>query len=62
MIFVPKWKDRYGTVYGTATRHESATLAAMGHVNRGPQHMPAGSADHLEHLRRLAMRGERDES
>lgn len=31
-------------------------------VNTGPEHMPAGPSDHLDHLRRLAMRGEKDES
>ena len=31
-------------------------------VNRGPEHMPLGPADHLLHLQRLAARGEKDES
>lgn len=62
MYFIPRWKDKHGHVYGTVFRGEAATLAAMGHVNRGPQHMPAGAADHLDHLRRLAARGEKDES
>lgn len=31
-------------------------------VNAGPEHMPEGLASHLDHLRRLALRGEKDES
>ena len=62
MHFTPRWKDKHGHVYGIASRGEAAMLAAIGHVNRGPQHMPAGPADHLAHLRRLALRGEKDES
>ena len=40
----------------------SVYLGNAGYVNMGPQHMPAGAADHLGHLRRLALRGEKDES
>lgn len=32
------------------------------HVNTGPAHMPLGLAEWRLYLKRLAMRGERDES
>lgn len=50
MHFDPKWKDAHGFTWGVIVRNESAKLAAMGHVNRGPEHMPLGPADHLLHL------------
>lgn len=62
MIFQPKYKDIHGIAWGIVARNESALLLARGHVNRGPEHMPLGPADHLTHIRRLRERGERDES
>jgi hypothetical protein len=62
MLIEMKWKDKHGNFWGRETRGSAANLAAMGHVNRSPEHMPLGPADHLLHLQRLAARGERDES
>lgn len=37
-------------------------VVASAFVNTGPEHMPTGLDEHLDYLRRLASRGQRDES
>ena len=41
---------------------DDSGIVIMAHVNTGPEHMPDGLDEHLDYLRRLAARGERDES
>lgn len=60
-IYVGDQKD-LGVTCKACLRDAEVVQVIGAHVNIGPEHMPLGLDEHLDHLRRLASRGQRDES